>query len=396
MRFCKGCFYIIYSIFSAYAFRGFCPGVMEVQMQEKKPSRTGWLPSVCIVLLCCLIAWLGANWLVPEKTNSLNEYIELPAYAGQPCVPLGDSAAYYDGTILYALRENGMQRWSYLAGANAGFHTGVGGVTTWTGAQVTLLDETSGDTVFSVTMAKKVLSARAGNLYVAVCTGDEDDVTMIILDRNGKQVDFIEKPNLTVLDYGFFNSGNLFWLMTLDSDGTVPTSQLTTYKPGKMETGSIIDSEQVVYKVLFHSTNIRAVGTSYARSYDYTGKENAADRLLVYGWYLQDLYGDGENPLMLFVPMEDTGGVAAIQDVRLVQGSFDRTIRLPYACFDVFAGNSVVYGFTNDYLVLGTINGSASTIYQLPVFAEDVLGITEDNKALVVSGGKVYLVELPA
>ena len=103
---------------------------MEVQMQEKKPSRTGWLPSVCIVLLCCLIAWLGANWLVPEKTNSLNEYIELPAYAGQPCVPLGDSAAYYDGTILYALRENGMQRWSYLAGANAGFHTGVGGVTT--------------------------------------------------------------------------------------------------------------------------------------------------------------------------------------------------------------------------------------------------------------------------
>lgn len=365
-------------------------------MQEKKPSRTGWLPTVCIVLLCCAIAWLGARWLVPEKTRVLSDYVELPTYAGQPCVPLGDSAAYYDGTILYALRENGMQRWSYLAGANAGFHVGEGGVTTWTGAQVTLLNESSGATVFSVTMAKPVLSAHAGSRYVAVCTGEEDDATIVVLDHNGKTVDTIDKPNLTVLDYGFFNSGNLFWLMTLDTDGTVPTSQLSTYKPGKTETGSIVDSEQVVYKVLFHSSTIRAVGTSYARSYDYTGKEDASARMLVYGWYLQDLYGDGENPLMLFVPMDDTGGVAAIQDIRLVQGDIDRTIRLPYPCFDVFAGNGVVYGFSNEYLVLGTIDGSTSTIYRLPVYAEDVLGVTEDGKALVISSGKVYLVQLPA
>lgn len=365
-------------------------------MQEKKPSRTGWLLSVLIVILCCAIAWFGANAIMPEKTRSLTEMVELPAYAGQACVPLGNSAAYYDGTLLYALRENGMQRWSYLAGANAGFHVGEGGVSTWTGAQITLLDENTGDTVFSVTMAKPVISARAGSRYVAVCTGEEDDVTMIILDHNGKQVDSVDKPNLTVLDYGFFNSGNLFWLMTLDTDGTVPTSKLSTYKPGKTETGSIVDSEQVVYKVLFHSTTIRAVGTSYARSYDYTGKEDAASRMLVYGWYLQDLYGDGENPLMLFVPMDETGGVAAIQDIRLVQGGLDRTIRLPYPCFDVFVGNGAVYGFTDEYLVMGTINGNSTTIYQLPVHAEDVLGLTDDGKALVVSGGKVYLVELPA
>lgn len=364
-------------------------------MQEKKPSRTGWLPSILIVLLCCAIAWLGANWIVPEKTLMLDEGVELPAYAGQDCVPLDEGAAYYDGTLLYALRENGMQKWSYLAGANAGFHAGEGGVATWTGAQITLLDDQTGDTVFSVTMAKPVLSARAGSLYVAVCTGEEDDVTMVVLDHNGKQVDSIEKPNLTVLDYGFFNSGNLFWLMTLDTDGTVPTSQLSTYKPGKMETGSIVDSEQVVYKVLFHSTKIRAVGTSYARSYDYTGAEDTSSRLLVYGWYLQDLYGDGENPLMVFVPMDETGGAAAMQDVRLVQGTTDRTIRLPYECFDIFAGSGVVYGFTNDYLVVGTLAGSSSTIYQLPVYAEDVLGITDDFKALIVSGGKVHLVQLP-
>lgn len=364
-------------------------------MQEKTANRTGWLPSVCIVLLCCVIAWLGAVRFTPKKTRTLNSYVELPAYAGQQCAPLDEGAIYYDGTLLYALRANGMQKWSYLAGANAGFDVGEGGVTSWTGAQVTLLNSETGATVFSVTMARPVLSASAGSLYVAVCTGEEDSVTIIILDHNGKQVDSIDAPNLTVLDYGFFNSGNLFWLMTLDTDGTVPTSQLSTYKPGKMQTGSIVDSEQVVYRVLFHSTKIRAVGTTYARSYDYTGTEDISSRLLVYGWYMQDIYGTGENPLMLFVPMDETGGAGTIQDVRLVQGSVDKIIRLPYECFAIYAGNGLVYGFTNEYLVLGTLKGTDTTIYQLPVYAEEVLGLTDDCKALIVSGGKIYMVQLP-
>ncbi len=361
----------------------------------QKPSRMGWLGAIAIALICCVLSWYAAQALKPKSSMELSQYIELPVYAGQHCEPFNDGAIYYDGTLLYALRGNGMQKWSYLAGANAGYDVGSGGVVSWTGAQVTLLREDSGDTVFSVTMAKPVLSARAGDIYVAVCTGAEDEATMIVLDRNGKQVDSIDVPDLTILDYGFFNSGNLFWLMTLETDGTVPTSQLNTYKPGKMQTGSIVDSEQVVYKTLFHSTKFRAVGTTYARSYDYTGAEDTASRLLVYGWYMQDVYGSGENPLMVFVPMEETGGAGLMQDIRLVQGSMDKTIRLPYACFDVFAGNGVVYGFTNDYLIIGTSDGKNSTIYQLPVYAEDVLGITEDQKALVVSGEKVYLVQLP-
>lgn len=364
-------------------------------MQEKTSSRTGWFPSICIVVLCCLIAWLGANRITPENTRILDDAVKLPAYAGQHCEPLGTGAIYYDGTLLYALRSNGMQKWSYLAGANAGYDVGEGGVTSWTGAQVTLLNDETGDTVFSVTMAKPVLSATAGSLYVAVCTGEEDSVTVIILDRSGKQVDVVEAPDLTVLDYGFFNNGNLFWLMTLETDGTVPTSCLSTYKPGKMQTGSIVDSEQIVYKMLFHSTKIRAVGTTYARSYDYTGTEDSASRLLVYGWYMQDIYGSGENPLMVFVPMNETGGEGKMQDIRLVQGTMDRTIRLPYECFDIYAGNGVVYGFTNEYLIVGTLTGANATIYKLPVYAQDVLGITEDFKALVVSGDEIYLVQLP-
>lgn len=364
-------------------------------MQGKKPARTSWALSICIVALCCVIAWFGAKWIAPVRTYDLPEAVELPAYAGQDCVALNESAAYYDGTLLYALKDTGLQKWSYLAGANAGFHVGEGGVVSWTGAQVTLLNEDTGNTVFSVTMPKNVLSAHAGSLFVAVCTGEEDDVTMVILDHNGKVIESIDKPNLTVLDYGFFNNGNLFWLMTLDTDGMVPTSKLSTYKPGKMETGSIVDSEQVVYKVLFNSTKIRAVGTSYARTYDYTGAEDKASRLLVYGWYMQDIYGSGENPLMVFVPMEDTGGAAAMQDVRLVRGAKERIIRMPYECFDIYAGDGVVYGFTNDYVIVGTMDSAESTIYKLPLFAEDVIGLTDDFKALVVSGGKVHLVQLP-
>lgn len=84
-----------------------------------------------------------------------------------------------------------------------------------------------------------------------------------------------------------------------------------------------------------------------------------------------------------------------MQDIRLVQGTMDRTIRLPYECFDIYAGNGVVYGFTNEYLIVGTLTGANATIYKLPVYAQDVLGITEDFKALVVSGDEIYLVQLP-
>ena len=364
-------------------------------MQTKTRSRTGWLPTILVVALFCAIAVLGAFWITPDNTRTITGAVELPAYSTQECQPLGDGAAYYDGTLLYALRGNGTQRWSYLAGANAGFAVGEGGVATWTGAQVTLLGRDNGSTVFSVTMAKTVQSACAGSQYVAVCTGAEDDATLIILDLSGKQIDSIAKPNCTVLDYGFFNKGNLFWLMTLDTEGTVPVSSLSTYKPGKMETGSIAESDQVVYRVLFHATQIRAVGTTYMRSYDYHGTEDASSRVLVYGWYLQDIGGDGDDPLLAFVAMDETGGSQGIQDVRLLKGSVDRRIRLPYKCFAICAGSDKVYGFNGEYCVVGTLNSAKTTIYRMPVSAERVIGVTEDGKALVASMGKVYLIPLP-
>lgn len=362
---------------------------------ERPRSRTGWLPTILIVALFCTISYFAALWITPENTRVLSGAVELPVYATQKSAPLGTGVAYYDGTLLYALNGSGAQKWSYLAGANAGFHVGEGGVATWTGAQSTLLHADTGNTEFSVTMAAAIQSARAGVQYVAVLTGDEKNSRLNVLDRTGKQVDSIDTANVTVLDYGFFNNGNLLWLMTLDTTGTTPMSRLSTYKPGKMQTGSITDSDQVVYRALFYSTKLRAVGTTYMRTYDYTGAEDKTDRMLLYGWYLQDIYGAGEDPLMVFVPMEQTGGASLMQDVRISQGGKERTIRMPYECFDIYAGNGVVYGFTRDYLITGTIDSASTTVYRMSVPAEDILGVTSDFKAMVASGGKVYLVQLP-
>lgn len=367
-------------------------------MQDNKGGRTGWLPSILIVLLCCFIAVMLAIRLTPENTRSISECTQLPVYSTQQCVPMGKGVLYYDGTVLYALDGSGDRMWNYYAGANAGFDVTENGVTTWTGSLVSLLNFDTGAQIFSVTMPAPVMSAKAGSTYVAVVTGEEDTAVIKILDRKGVQVDSIDSQNVTVLDYGFFSEGSLFWTMTLDTDGTQPMNVLQTFKPGRSMTGNITDNDQIVYKTMFYSSYLRSIGTNYIRTYDYKGTEDKSARVLVYGWYMQDVYMSGENdtePLMVFIASDEAGTTGSFQDMRVIKGSTEKYIHMPYKCSSIYAGSNVVYGFTGKYLLVYPLSGNDATVYQMPVYADDVIGMTDDFKAIISSEGNIYLVKLP-
>lgn len=361
---------------------------------QKKTARLSWFAVALVVALISLLAWLIASQIVLRNTGALRTATPLPARPGQKMEPLENGLLYSDGTTLHALNGKGLQIWSYPAGSGSGFSVGKGGVAAWQKRTISLLSGEQGAVYYSGTMENDILDARMDTQYAAVQVGTQHSSVMLILEHGGRQVDRIELPNQTILDFGFFYNGSLFWVMSMDTEGTVPMCTISTYKPGKMLAGAITDSQQVLYEVLFQSSRIRAVGTTHIKDFDYTGQEIEKERILVYGWYLMDLDDPADNPLMAFVPVGQAES-GQIQDVRMIQGQTDHPVRLPYPSSRVFARDDSIYAFTSQYVSMCRLDQTTPETYQMPLTqVDDVVGITKDHQAIVSSGGVIYLVPL--
>jgi hypothetical protein len=370
---------------------------------QKKTARLSWFAVALVVALISLLAWLIASQIVLRNTGALRTATALPARPGQEMEPLDNGLLYSDGTTLHALNGKGLQIWSYAAGSGSGFSVGKGGVAAWQDKTLSLLSSEQGAVYYSGMMENTIVDARMDTQYAAVQVlmpatdqraASEHNSVMLILEHGGRQVDRIELPNQTILDFGFFYNGSLFWVMSMDTEGTVPMCTISTYKPGKMLAGAITDSQQVLYEVLFQSSKIRAVGTTHIKDFDYTGQEIESDRILVYGWYLMDLDDQADNPLMAFVPVGQAES-GQIRDVRMIQGQTDHPVRLPYAASRVFARDDSIYAFTSQYVSMCRLDQTTPDTYQMPLAqVDDVIGITKDHQAIVSSGGVIYLVPL--
>lgn len=362
-------------------------------MEIKQRSRLSWIAVLLLVAVFTGGSFLLARLLVGNRSTVLTRAALLPCTPDQNIQPLGNGLVYYDGNLLRRLNGSLEQSWSCMVGSGADYEAGENGVAAWNGTMLTLLDASSGASLYSGNMEQSILSARMGPTYAAVLTGEEQNSTMIVMDRSGAQVDAISFENVTVMDYGFFSDGAMLWVMTLDTEGTTPMSSISTYRPGRSLAGTITDAEQVVYHVLFEDAQIRAVGTTYIKTYDYTGPEITSDRQLVYGWYMVDV-GEGENPLMCFVPTGQADGSLSVNDVRLIRSSSERRIRMPFACTDLLIKGSTLYGFSGQYAMICGPEAEKPTVYTLPLTTDRVIGLTDNQSAIIVSGDQVYLVPL--
>ncbi len=360
---------------------------------QKKTARLSWFNVVLVVALISLLAWLIASQIASRSSGALRSKTALPARTGQAMEPLGEGLVFSDGTTLHALNGKGLQIWSYAAGGGSSFSVGKGGVAAWQGRTLSLLSSDKGATLYSGSLEADILDVRMDTQYAAAQVGEEHSSVMLIMEHGGRQVDRIELSNQTVLDFGFFYNGSLFWVMSMDTEGTVPLCSISTYKPGKMLAGTITDTQQVLYEVLFQSSKIRAVGTTHIKDFDYTSRELTSDRVLVYGWYLMDLDDHADNPLMAFVPVGQAES-GQIQDVRMIRGQVDHPVRLPYPASRVYARDDTIYAFTSQYVTMCRLDQTTPETYQMPIYVDDVLGITSNHQAIVSSGGVIYLVPL--
>ncbi len=364
-------------------------------MEKGESKALTWVSALLVTALLMTASFIIARRITSTRSGAAGAYTLLPCNSSQAIQPLGDSVIYSDGTHLHALNASGRQRWNYMIGAGFSFDANPSGVAAWAGNSLSLLDSGTGASLFSGSMNEPVISAVMGETYAAVLIGaDEQNSTLVIMEHGGREIDEIVLPDVTVLQYGFFNNGNMLWIMSLDTEGTVPMSQLTTYRPGRMQSGNITDSEQVIYQAMFRSPNVYTVGTTYARVYDYTGVEDTSRRKLVYGWYLMD-GGTGSDALMAFAPMLEASTGTTVSDVRMISGDTDRTVRMPFPCYALAVRGDRVYGFSTQYIQYYSLNGRQAMVSPLPVPCSAMLGITDAGTAIMASGESVYLVTLP-
>ncbi len=365
-------------------------------MESNRKARMPWIIVILIVSLVLTFAFLFALLIRGTKGgNDFGSYKALAVPAGAQVQATGDGFVYYDGSTIARVKASGKTAWTYLIGTNATISAGGTSVAAWSDETITLIDMQSGVSTYSNAQGEPVQSVRVGEKYVAALLGSDADNTVVVLETGGKRVYEADFNQQTVIDYGFFSAGNLMWVMALDTTGSVPTCEITTYKPGNRRVvGLISDTEQLMYNVTFQSTNIRCTGVTYLKAYDYTGTEDVAQRKLVYGWTLVSA-DKGDDPMTAFVPTGQSDGTGTIKDVRMVRAGLDQTVRMPFPCRAIVARGDNVYGFSKDgHVMVATAGRQKVNAYAMSFEIDDVFGVTDDGAAVVRSGGTVYIISL--
>ena len=364
-------------------------------MENGSNQRLSWIAALFITACLCAAAWLLSGLLSRGGNESLLTNVrQLPCSASQPIHIWMDGVLYSDGSTLHAVGKDGRQKWSYPVGTGLDFSVGTGAVAAWTGSSISLLDIKNGASILTTTLSDGILSAKVGPTYAAALLGAEHQSRMAIMDLGGRIIDTVDLSSLTVLDYGFFSSGSMLWVLSLNTEGTTPLCQVNTYRPGRVQSGSITDTEQVLTKVFFTASEVQTVGLTYLKRYDYTGTENTANRTLLYGWSLEACE-EGDSPVLALAPNGQVGQEAAIQDVRVIGGGQDRTLRLPFPAYSIALKGHTLYGFGEDTVSIYRLNARKAVSYQLPFGTNSCLGLTSDGGAVLSSGNNVYLVSLP-
>lgn len=366
-------------------------------MESNRKGRLPWAIVLFIVALSILIAWGAASLIRSARESSaLGSVRTVSLNTIQSVETVSDGAIVYDGGSILKLGSDGKTSWSYMLGGGISLNASDAGVAAWNGQSLTLINGATGAADFSGKMDANILSARIGAQYTAVVLEPEHNSTIVLMENGGRRVDEITLSGQTVVDYGFFyTNDSLFWVMALDTSGTAPSCTLSIYRPGRRIVGQITDSEQVIYHTMFQSAQICTVGNVFLRSYDYNCRENTDRRKLVYGWVLAGVDDASENPMMAFTLIGQYDGSSEMKDVRMIRGSSDQTVRMPFGCDALIAKNDRVYGFSSSgYIMIAQMGVQKVNAYRIGVSFDQIYGVMSGNVAVVGNGNTLYFVSL--
>ena len=357
-----------------------------------------------VILAAALTAILVVAVMYALNGNTregIGRITRIGATLSQNVSPFGDSVIFYDGTTLHCVAATGGNEWSYQIGTNADYDATEKRIVAWSGNDLYILNS-RGRLIYNNKMSDAIQFASAGDEYVAVFVGDSDNGVVSVINSSGQIVDNIPVSNQTLLDIGFFMSTmtssaqptELMWMLGLNTTGTVISTELQTYQPGKLSTGKSSLGEHIAYSIYDENGNLNIVTTRQILHYSYRALE-ASSPTLIYGYTVEDVQQSGKTLYQLLVPAQEQSEGTSINNVRLMYGSVDRVLHLPGTCIAAKLGNKSVYGFSANAVYACRFGETTFRAYAMPINVTAVLGMMTDNRAVVASGSEIYVVELP-
>lgn len=357
-----------------------------------------------VILAAALTAILVVAVMYALNGNTregIGRITRIGATLSQNVSPFGDSVIFYDGTTLHCVAATGGNEWSYQIGTNADYDATEKRIVAWSGNDLYILNS-RGRLIYNNKMSDAIQFASAGDEYVAVFVGDSDNGVVSVINSSGQIVDNIPVSNQTLLDIGFFMSTTtssaqpteLMWMLGLNTTGTVISTELQTYQPGKLSTGKSSLGEHIAYSIYDENGNLNIVTTRQILHYSYRALE-ASSPTLIYGYTVEDVQQSGKTLYQLLVPAQEQSEGISINNVRLMYGSVDRVLHLPGTCIAAKLGTKSVYGFSANAVYACRFGETTFRAYAMPINVTAVLVMMTDNRAVVASGSEIYVVELP-
>lgn len=374
-------------------------GLGDKKKKKKFPDRLRYL--IAVVTLAAMILIVLGYALRGTGREEIGRTTRIGATLSQNIMPFGDSVIFYDGTTLHCVAATGGNLWSYQIGTNADYDATQEKIVAWSGNDLYILNS-RGRLIYNNKMTDTIQFASAGDEYVAAFVGEPDSGVVTVINSSGQIVDNVSISSQTLLDIGFFKSvtsssaqeTELMWVLGLDTTGTVISTELQTFQPGKLSTGKSSLGEHIAYKIYDDEGVLNVVTTRQIMHYNYRVLEES-NPTLIYGYTVEDVKRVGDITYQLLLPAQESREGIRLSNVRLMYGNVDRVLHLPSECLAAALGTHSVYGFSQNAVYVCPFGKTAFTPYALPVQITAVLGMITNNRAVVASGSEIYVIELP-
>ena len=377
-------------------------GTYGESKKKKKKKRSGSLTILALLLALALMIAISVAYALRETGRTdIGRTTRIGATLSQNVSPFGDSVVFYDGTTLHCVSASGGTQWSYQIGTNADYDATQDRIVAWSGNDLYILNS-RGRLIYNNKMSDQVQFARAGETFVAVFVGEPDNGVVTVINTDGQIVDNVTISNQTLLDIGFFKATTsssaqateLMWVLGLDTTGTVISTELQTFQPGRLSTGKSSLGEHIAYKIYYANGMLNIVDTRQIMHYNYRVLEQESPTL-IYGYTMEDVKTVGKQTYQLLIPAQETNEGIHINNVRLMVGNVDRVLHLPSECIAAKLGTRAVYGFSTNTVYVSRFGETSFTAYTLPVNITAVLGMITENRVIAASGSEIYVIELP-
>ena len=374
---------------------------MNDRKKKKKPMPQRLRMLLALAVLAAVIILAVFYALSSTGRESVGRVTRIGATLSQNVTPFGDSVIFYDGTTLHCMAATGGNEWSYQIGVNADYDATEQRVVAWSGNDLYILNS-RGRLVYNNKMSGTIQFASAGDEYVAAFIGEPDNGVITVINSSGQIVDNITIADQTLLDIGFFKSTTtssaqeteLMWVLGLNTTGTVISTELQTFQPGRLSTGKSSLGEHIAYRIYYANGVLNIVDTRQIMHYNYRVLEESSPTL-IYGYTMEDVKTVGKQTYQLLIPAQETNEGIHINNVRLMVGDVDRVLHLPSECIAAKLGTRAVYGFSTNTVYVSRFGETSFTAYTLPVNITAVLGMITDNRVIAASGSEIYVIELP-